>query len=319
MRMVDPDKFLAQEGNVEIRRVGVSLGAEILGVDLAAPLPDSDFETISAALAEHELLIFRDQPIDSEQLMALGRRFGKLSVHPFAPRGTDHPELIKFNNDASTPPYGTDIWHSDETFRPMPPMATILCAKVVPVVGGDTVYASMTAAYEGLSERLKLLIEGLEARHDMLPFRRLFGESHEDRVKLQAYELEHPPHRHPVVRVHPVSGRKALFVSPQFTTDIVGMDRDDSKALLDMLFRQIHVPEYQYRLCWQPHTLAIWDNRSTQHYAVHDYYPQQRTMERVTIAGGPVEGPVADHKDDLKRSKFDAPPGVDPYGGHKPH
>jgi len=250
--------------------------------------------------------------------MALGRRFGELSVHPFAPRGAENPELIKFKNDASLPPYGTDVWHSDETFRASPPMATILCAKEVPQVGGDTMYASMTAAYDGLSVRTKALIEGLEAVHDIVPFKKLFADSRDDRMKLQAYERDFPPQRHPVVRVHSQSGRKALFVNAQFTTAIVGMDDTDSRSLLELLFRQAQTPEFQFRLRWHVNTLAIWDNRSLQHYAIHDYYPQRRFMERVTICGGPVEGPICSDLSSVKRSKFDAPPGTNLYGGHKP-
>ena len=319
MRMAETEHFISRHGTIEVRRLGISLGAEIRGLDLTAPPRPEDEDFLQAALAEHELLILRDQPIDSEQLMTLGRRFGELSVHPFAPRDSGNPALIKFDNDASTPPYGTDVWHSDETFRHDPPLATILCAKIVPAVGGDTLWASMTTAYAALSERIRRLIDGLEAVHDIVPFKRLFGESAADREKLQAYERQFPPQRHPIVRVHPVTGRKVLFVNPQFTTSIVGMDDNDSRALLEILFRQATTPEFQYRLRWEPDTIAIWDNRSTQHYAVHDYYPQRRTMERVTIAGGPVEGPVAADTGDLKRLKFEAPPGVDPSGGHRPH
>jgi taurine dioxygenase len=131
-----------------VTKVGVNLGAEISGVDLRRPLPDAQFAAVEAALVEHELVIFRGQEITSDNLMDFGRRFGELSVHPFAPNeGKNAPELIKFRNDEKTPPYGTDVWHSDETFRAEPPMATILAAKEVPEVGGDTMFVSMTAAY----------------------------------------------------------------------------------------------------------------------------------------------------------------------------
>ena len=177
------------------------------------------------ALVENELIIFRNQDITSEQLMDFGRRFGELTVHPFAPNeGKNAPELIKFRNDETTPPFGTDVWHSDETFRAEPPMATILCAKETPAVGGDTMFASMSAAYDGLSDRMQQLISGLYAIHDMKPFRPLFGQSLEERKKLQHFELQYPPQLHPVVRIHPVSGRKVLFVNPQFTLGIDGME-----------------------------------------------------------------------------------------------
>ena len=213
---------------------GVNLGAEISGVDLRQPLLDAQFEAIEQALVENELIIFRDQDITSDQLMAFGRRFNDLTVHPFAPNeGKNAPELIKFRNDETTPPFGTDVWHSDETFRAEPPMATILVAKEVPAVGGDTMFASMTAAYEGLSDRMQQYISGLYAIHDMKPFRPLFGKSLEDRKKLQEFELKYPPQLHPVVRIHPVSGKKSLFVNPQFTLAIDGMEENESRALLD--------------------------------------------------------------------------------------
>jgi taurine dioxygenase len=312
--------IVTESAGVTVKKVGVHLGAEVSGVDLRKPLSDAQFEAVDAALVEHELLVFRDQDISSDDLMRFGRRFNPLTVHPFAPNeGQNAPELIKFRNDETTPPYGTDVWHSDETFRAEPPMATMLVAKEIPAVGGDTMFVSMTAAYEGLSDRMQQLISGLRGVHDMKPFRPLFGKSDEERKKLQHFELVYPPQLHPVVRLHPVSGRKVLFVNPQFTLGIDGMDEHESRALLDLLFRQAFVPEYQFRLHWQPHTLALWDNRSAQHYAIHDYYPQRRYMERVTIQGGPVLGVPDADPTTLKRRKYVAPAGVDTHGGHKPH
>jgi taurine dioxygenase len=309
-----------ERAGVIVTRTGVNLGAEITGVDLRQPLTDAQFEAVNAALVEHALIVFRDQDISSANLMDFGRRFNELTVHPFAPNeGKNAPELIKFRNDENTPPFGTDVWHSDETFRAEPPMATILCAKEVPVVGGDTMFVSMAAAYDGLSEKMQQYVSGLEGIHDMKPFRPLFGKSEEERKNLQHFELQYPPVLHPVVRIHPVSGRKVLFVNPQFTVGIDGMDERESRQLLDTLFHQALVPEYQHRHHWQPHTIAMWDNRSTQHYAVHDYYPQRRNMERVTIKGGPVTGvPKADPAS-VRKAKFVAPAHVDTHGGHKPH
>jgi taurine dioxygenase len=312
--------LVSQRSGVTVRRVGVNLGAEISGVDLRYPLPDAQFGAIETALVENELIIFRNQEITSEQLMAFGRGFGELTVHPFAPNeGKNAPELIKFRNDESTPPFGTDVWHSDETFRAEPPMATVLCAKEVPAVGGDTMFVSMSAAFDGLSDRLQRYICGLVAIHDMKPFRPLFGQSLEDRKKLQQFELMYPPQLHPVVRVHPVSGRKVLFVNPQFTIAIEGMEECESRSLLDTLFHQALTPEYQFRLHWEPHTIAMWDNRSTQHYAIHDYYPQRRYMERVTIRGDPVVGVERADPATVRRAKYVAPKSVDVHGGHKPH
>jgi taurine dioxygenase len=308
-----------ERGGVIVTRVGVNLGAEISGVDLRQPLSDQAVAAIQDALVENELIIFRDQQITSDNLIDFGRRFGELTVHPFSPHDEKAPVLIKFRNDETNAPFGTDVWHSDETFRAQPPMATILCAKEVPAVGGDTMFASMSAAFDGLSSRMKQLISGLEAIHDMKPFRGLFGNTEEDRKKLQHFELLYPPQIHPVVRIHPVSGRKVLFINPQFTIAIKDMDERESRSLLDTLFYQTLIPEYQFRHHWAPHTIAMWDNRSTQHYAVNDYYPQRRFMERVTVGGGPVTGVERADPASIRKAKYLVPDNVDRHGGHKPH
>lgn len=314
--LAEPMTF--DRAGLTITRLGPSLGADISGIDLGRDLAQEQVEAIEQALAWHELLIFRNQEITADGLIAFGRRFGELTVHPFAPSDGSAPVLITFRNDEKTPPFATDVWHSDETFRCHPPMATVLCAKEVPALGGDTVFASMSAAYAGLSERMQQLISGLEAIHDIKPFRTLFGSSEADRRKLQEFEFKYPPQLHPVVRVHPVSGRKVLFVNPQFTIAINGMDEREGRALLDTLFQQAQVPEYQFRLHWQTNTIAMWDNRATQHYAVHDYYPQRRHMDRVTIGGGAVTGVPSADPASVRRVKFVAPVGVDTYGGHTP-
>jgi taurine dioxygenase len=316
LRRVRP--LTTRQAGVTVTRAGVYLGAEISGIDLRQPLSDAQFAAIETALVENELIIFRDQEISSEDLMRFGRRFGELTVHPFAPNEGAAPQLIKFRNDETNAPFGTDVWHSDETFRAEPPMATVLCAKEVPALGGDTMFASMSAAFEGLSARMRNFISGLEGVHDLKPFRALFGDSEEDRKNLQRFELQYPPQLHPVVRVHPVSGRKVLFVNPQFTIAIKDMDERESRSLLDTLFQQVLTPEYQFRLHWAPHTIAMWDNRSTQHYAIHDYYPQRRYMERVTIRGGPVTGVERADPAHIRKTKFVVPEGVDRHGGHRP-
>ena len=282
--------IVSQRAGLTVTRVGTNLGAEITGVDLRKPISDEVRDAIEDALVENELIIFRNQDISSDNLMDFGRRFGELTVHPFAPRDENASVLIKFRNDETNPPFRTDVWHSDETFRKEPPKATILVAKEVPAIGGDTMFASMSAAFDGLSDRMQHFISGLEAIHDFKPFRELFDDTEEDRKNVMRWELLYPPAVHPVVRVHPVTGRKVLFVNPQFTVAIKDMDDRESKSLLDILFQQAPIPEYQFRHHWAPHTLIMWDNRSTQHYAVNDYFPQRRYMERVTIKGGPVYG-----------------------------
>lgn len=285
--------------DLSIRRLGVFLGAEVTGIDLAGPLAPPVAEALKQAHAEHGVLVFPSQAIGAEDLKRFGRCFGELSVHPFSTSAADSPELIVYDNKEGNPPAPTDVWHSDETFREVPPMGTALCSKIIPDVGGDTAFASMSAVYEGLSDRWQRFLSGLEAVHDFKPFRGLFASDRAGIEKLRRYEDLYPPVTHPVVTLHPVTGRKVLFVNPQFTLCIKGMAEDESRTLLDMLYRKTLVHEYHYRHRWQPDMLVFWDNRSVQHSALHDYYPKRRLMERVTIKGTrPVAAaPAADPKD----------------------
>jgi len=274
-----------QAGTIKVRKTGTFIGAEITAIDLRSTLDRHCIDMLTAAHAEHGVLVFPDQKIDSQQLLCFGRYFGDLSVHPFSTNAADNPELIVYDNKEGNPPAATDVWHSDETFRECPPMGTVLCSKIIPQIGGDTVFASMAAAYDGLSDRMQQFISGLEAVHDFKPFKKLFSQSEDGWKKLRHFEEIYRPVTHPVVRIHPVSGRKVLFVNPQFTLYIKGMDERESQSLLDTLYRQAWIPEYHYRHRWQPDMVVFWDNRLAQHYAVHDYYPQRRLLERVTIRG----------------------------------
>jgi taurine dioxygenase len=270
---------------LDVRRLGVFLGAEVTGIDLAQPLSPETVERLKLLHAEHGVLVFPDQRISSDDLKRFGRCFGTLSVHPFSTSAADSPELIVYDNKEGNPPAATDVWHTDETFREAPPMGTMLCSKIVPPTGGDTAFASMSAVWEGLSDRWQGFLSGLEAVHDFKPFRGLFADDREGREKLRKYEDLYPPVTHPVVSLHPVTGRKVLFVNPQFTLYIKGMAEDESRMVLDMLYRKTLIHEYHYRHRWQPDMVVFWDNRGVQHSALHDYYPQRRLMERVTIAG----------------------------------
>jgi len=274
----------------DVVRLGGNIGAEIRGLDLGRPLSREQFESLHAAFVRHEVLVFRDQDITLEQQMDFGRLFGELSIHPFSPNLDDKREVIVLDYSADNPPALTDQWHADETFRIAPPMATILRAKVVPEHGGDTLFASMTAAYTGLSERMKQYIHGLEAIHDFKPWRPLFTSSEAHQAKLRELEREFPNPSHPLVRVHPVSGRRLINVNAQFTTRIKGLKDDESQMILQHLYSRAQIPEFQLRVKWAPHTIVMWDNRSTQHYAVHDYFPQRRTHNRVTVQGDAVRG-----------------------------
>jgi taurine dioxygenase len=237
-----------------------------------------------AALIEHKVLVLRDQKLTTAEHVAISRLFGELEVHPMRPQG-EFPEILVLDNDKDNPVLSTDVWHSDTTFRKNPTKYTILRCQIIPKVGGDTLWADMTAAYEGLSDTFKAMIAGLRAVHDFQNFRVLFSKSDEDRAKLKRMEELFPNPSHPVVRTHPVSGRKGIYVNPQFTLRIEGLQPDESRALLEVLFAQAHVPEYQFRLRWAPDTIVFWDNISTQHYAANDYYPQRRRMERTAVVG----------------------------------
>ncbi|MGE4240498.1 TauD/TfdA dioxygenase family protein [Ramlibacter sp.] len=292
----------AEENTLRIRRLGVFLGAEVTGVDLTKQLGNADIEALKLAHAEHGVLVFPNQKISSEDLKRFGRYFGNLSVHPFSTGSADSPELIVYDNKEGNPPAPTDIWHTDETFREAPPMGTALCSKIIPEVGGNTNFASMTAVYEGLSDRWQRFLCGLEAVHDFKPFRGLFPTDKDGIEKMRRYEDIYPSVTHPVVTVHPVTGRKAIFVNPSFTLFIKGMAEDESRMILEFLYRKTLVHEYQYRHQWQPDMLVFWDNRHLQHSALHDYYPQRRLMERVTVQGTkPIAADPPADPSDLRR------------------
>ena len=277
---------------IHVLQKGVFLGAEITGIDLSKPLTKKNIEEIADAHSIYGVLIFPNQCISSEDLQRFGRYFGKLSVHPFSTNTKGNPELIVFDNKEGNPPASTDVWHTDETFRERPPMGTALYSKIIPKRGGDTNFASMSAIYDGLSDRLQKFLSGLEAVHDLGPFKNLFPDTPEGRKNQYLAQEKHRPVSHPVVRIHSVTGRKILFINPQFTTHIKGMAEDESRAILDMLFRKTPMHEYHYRHKWDENMLVFWDNQAVQHSALHDYYPQQRMMERVTISG--ATKPIAD-------------------------
>jgi taurine dioxygenase len=268
----------------QVERLGASLGAEVSGLDLKQPMAAETFKAFEAALIAHKVLVLRDQDLTTEQHVRMSRLFGELEVHPMRPQG-EFPEILVLDNHKDNPVLSTDVWHSDTTFRNNPTKYTILRCQIMPKVGGDTLWANMEAAYNGLSEPIRKLIDNLRAVHDFQNFRVLFKNTDEDRAKLRKMEELFPNPSHPVVRTHPVSGRKSIYVNPQFTLRIEGLEPAESRAILAVLFAQAQVPEYQFRLRWAPGTIVFWDNRSTQHYAANDYYPERRRMERTAVVG----------------------------------
>ena len=268
----------------QIAPVGPTIGAEISGLDIACELDDETFKALEEAVIIHKVVVLRDQNITTARQVEFGRMWGELEVHPFSPEG-EVSEIMVLNNHKDNPVLSTDVWHSDTTFRQCPTRYSILRCLAIPEAGGDTIWADMVAAYEGLSGTMQSMLAGRKAVHDFKNFRVLFGDGDDDRKRLRRMEELYPNPVHPVVRTHPVTGAKAIFVNPQFTVAIEGMTARESEVLLDFLYEQPKVPEYQFRLRWKPGTMAIWDNQSTQHYAANDYYPARRHMERVAVIG----------------------------------
>ncbi|MDJ1136632.1 TauD/TfdA family dioxygenase [Streptomyces iconiensis] len=256
-----------------------TIGAEVSGVDLARPLTEELRAELHRSLLEWKVLFFRDQHFTAEQHRAMARWWGTPEVHPFLPKA-EVPEVVRLARGADSPAV-ENVWHSDASFEATPPMGSLLRAVQVPAVGGDTLWADMAAAYDGLSAEMKTRLEGLRAVHG---FTRTFGKGLGPE-ELARQQRKFPAVAHPVVRTHPETGRKLLYVNRIFTHHIDGMPREESDELLRFLCDQARHPEYQCRLRWQPGTLAFWDNRATQHYASADYYPHARLMERVTVLG----------------------------------
>jgi taurine dioxygenase len=278
---------------MRVEQLTCAIGAELIGVNLAeAARDDSLFAAIKAELIKHKVLFLRDQDISRADHVAFARRFGELEDHPVAGSDPDHPGLVQIYKSPQQPnDRYENAWHTDATWREAPPMGCVLRCVECPPVGGDTMWANMALAYEKLPQDVKALIAPLRARHSI---EATFGAAMavEKRLALRA---QFPDPEHPVVRTHPETGDKVLFVNG-FTTHFtnyhtpanvrVGQDYTQGRTqLLEYLISQATIPEYQVRWRWKPHSVAIWDNRSTQHYAVMDYPPCHRKMERAGIMG----------------------------------
>jgi taurine dioxygenase len=272
---------------ITIAPMSPTIGAEVTGLSLTEPLDDATRDELHRALLEWKVLFFRDQHLTRDQHLALAERWGELEAHPFAAatsvlpgQRADQPKVMRFEKGATVSGY-ENTWHSDVTWRECPSLGSILRAVEVPAVGGDTLWADMGAAYDCLDDDVKARIESLTAVHDWWDS---FGANMSPEQR-DALRPSFPPQEHPVVRTHPETGRRTLYVNAIFTQHIVGLPPDESSELLDLLYRQAAIPEYQCRFRWTAGSIAFWDNRSTQHYAVSDYFPNRRVMERVTIAG----------------------------------
>lgn len=260
--------------------VGATIGAELAGLDLTVDLSDDVIAEIRQALLDYKVVFFRDQHLTAAQHVTFARRFGDLEVHPFLKSNDELPELVRFEKTPTIGGYENG-WHSDVTWRVEPSMGSILRAVEVPPSGGDTLFADMYAVYEGLDDATRAQIDDLVAVHD---YAQVFGSGIPE-AERDAMRERYPLVEHPVVRTHPETGRKLLYLNRFFGRSIVGLPTDESQALIDRLCRRAETIEYQCRFRWAAGSIAFWDNRAVQHYASSDYWPARRVMERATIMG----------------------------------
>lgn len=277
------------------RRIGVApapngFGAEVTGLDLSQPLPRDTLDEVKRAWAEHAVVWFPDQPLSHAQLKAFTLQLGAFGDDPFIKPMAEHPHILELRRepDEKARNFGAG-WHSDWSFQPAPPAGTILHAKVVPPAGGDTLYADCARAYRSLSATMQRLIEGLRAVHSARrPYGRegLYAKETEPRaMRIVTGETAEKTQLHPLVRAHPVTGRKSLFVNPVYTVGIDGMAPEEAAALLKFLFGRMLEESFIHRHRWKPDMLTMWDNRCTMHYAEGGYDGHLRLMHRTTVAG----------------------------------
>jgi taurine dioxygenase len=271
---------------IEVTPVSRAFGAIVSGVDLSQNLPQAAVDRLSELLVDRKVLFFRNQSITPQTQRDFAARFGSLHIHPIYPVLPELPEILLLDNHEAFLP-DNDNWHTDVTFSRTPPLAGILAAKRIPAVGGDTLWSDSAAAYDALSEPMQRFLSGLTAQHSVAksfpPERWQSDPAFKDRYERAV--AKHPPVNHPVIRTHPVSGRKGLFVNEGFTTHINELKPRESDALLKFLFSHAGQPEFTIRWRWSVNDVAFWDNRNTQHYAVADYLPDRRTMHRATVNG----------------------------------
>ncbi|NCF34110.1 MAG: taurine dioxygenase [Proteobacteria bacterium] len=272
-------------GNLSLKPAAGALGAWVSGVGLADVAEfDQVYAQVREALVKHEVLFFRDQDVAPEVFAAFAQRFGQVLDHP-AYATTEQSDAVQILESTAENPSKIELWHSDMTFMAEPPSFTLLQGKIIPAVGGDTLWASATAAFANLSTALQELLLPLTAIHD---FAHGFAESLAEPggpERLAPAIAENPPVEHPLVRIHPETGAKSLYVNRLFTTRIKQLSALESRHLLELLYSHVVADEHTVRLSWQPGTVAIWDNRSTQHKPVNDFFPQHRKMHRVTLRG----------------------------------
>lgn len=277
--------------HIDVQPVAGALGAEIHGVDLGQSMDDATFNEIHTAYLEHQVIFFRDQHMTPDQHKAFGRRFGALNIHPQYFPLDGHPEILPILKEPDAANNIGGVWHADVTFFPEPVMGSILYALDVPEVGGDTMFASQYLAYETLSSGMQDMLGAMTATHsdDTLSDPDSARKRNETRSTKLREESNNGPKidaEHPVVCTHPETGRKLLYVNRPFTQRFTGMTDAESQPLLNFLFEHASKPEFTCRFRWEKNSVAFWDNRCVQHYALNDYPGQRRSMHRVTIEGG---------------------------------
>jgi taurine dioxygenase len=270
---------------IDVRPIAGALGAEIHGVDLAR-LDDASFAEIHRAFLDHLVIFFRDQRINPEQQVAFSARFAPIGYYPFLKGLPDHPEVIEVRKEPEDRLNFGGVWHTDTAYLAKPPMGSVLYAKEVPPTGGDTMFANLYLAYETLSDGMKQMIEGRRAinssrKGDAAVGRQKSVDANpKDATGVQTESL------HPVVRTHPETGRKALYVNRGHTVSFEGATPEESAPILEFLFEHQIRPEFTCRFQWAPGSIAVWDNRCALHYPLNDYHGQRRVMHRVTMEGG---------------------------------
>ena len=284
MENFEPNKFEQNTHPYTIKRLSPSIGAELLDIDLKIPLTDSLKDEIYHALLVYKVIFFRDQDLTIEEHMDFAKNFGELEIHPFASNDEQYPEVLKITHNEKNKGR-ENTWHSDVTWRLEPSLGSILRMKESPKVGGDTLFADMYAAYEDLSDEVKEKLDGAIAVHDFSGFRKRLEKNGVSEEEIEAFNKKYPMPEHPVIRTHPDTGKKLIYVNAAFTQYIKDWDADESSKMLKFLYSRAATPEYQCRFAWEDNSIAYWDNRSVQHYASSDYLPQVRRVERVTIIG----------------------------------
>ena len=267
---------------IKIQKYSPNLGAVITGVDLSKEINDDQFEIIHKAFLDNQVLFFQNQnEIAPEIHLKFGKLFGELHVHPAAPSMPGYPEIFEIHAHKNSKVANGEFWHSDVSCDIEPPLGTMLQLHILPETGGDTMFSDMYSAYNELSDKYKSLLNGLVAIHES---EHLYRGRYEDRG-VNRDNIKTPVANHPLIRTHPITGKKAIYVNRTFTTGIEGMNKNESSSILEFLFEHCEHVNFQIRYRWNKNDMAFWDNRCTMHRAIWDYWPNERKGRRVTIKG----------------------------------